>query len=85
MDYWESSLTKVGEILEAALHVQRGYMDLDNIFHAEDISIQLPKETEDFNKLTHEWKILSSGMAKALLIINACLEPCKKNKNILIV
>lgn len=75
VDQWERSLSTVGEVLEASLLIQRGYMYMDNIFHAEDIKIQLPKETDYFKELTNEWRNISSTMAKANNVIAACENP----------
>lgn len=57
------------------LSVQRGYMYLDNTFNAEDIRKQLPKETDDFDKLTDRWREITSRMAQAGLALPACHEP----------
>jgi len=53
------------------LVVQRGYMYLDNIFTTEDIRKQLPKETDDFDKVTSELAEHTSKMASYGLALPA--------------
>lgn len=76
MDYWERALSTVGEVLDNVLMVQRGYVYLDNILNAEDIRKQLPKETEDFSKITNAWAQVTSNMSKAAFAVPATQEPC---------
>lgn len=75
VDYWERALSTVGEIQEMVLSVQKGYVYLDNIFSAEDIRQQLPRETEEFERLTASWKEITSRMAGKALALRASLEP----------
>ncbi|KAI4504209.1 hypothetical protein M0802_000680 [Mischocyttarus mexicanus] len=63
VDYWERALSTVGEVLEMVLSVQRSYFYMDNIFSSEDIRKQLPKETDEFGKLTRSWVQITSRMA----------------------
>lgn len=57
------------------LVVLRGYVYLDNVFTAEDIRKQLPKETDDFDKLTSELIEITSGMASYGLALPATHNP----------
>ena len=57
------------------LVVQRGYIYLDNIFYADDIRKQLPKETNDFDKLTMAWSKITSRMADVALAVPATQKP----------
>ena len=75
VDFWERAISTVGEVLEMVLIVQRGYVYLDNIFSAEDIRKQLPKETEDFDQLTITWGTITSRMAAAALVLPATQKP----------
>lgn len=75
VDYWERALSTVGEILEMVLSVQKGYMYLDNIFGAEDIRKQLPRETEEFDRLTLSWREITSRMAAVGLALEATHKP----------
>lgn len=74
VDYWERALSTVGEVLDNVLMVQKGYVYLDNILSAEDIRKQLPKETEDFSKITEAWAKVTSKMAEAAFAIPATQE-----------
>ncbi|KAG5317386.1 DYH2 protein, partial [Pseudoatta argentina] len=71
VEYWEQTLSTIGEVLEMLLVVQRGYMYLDNVFTTDDIKKQLPKETNDFDKMTSEMAELTSGMASQGLALPA--------------
>ncbi|XP_012153483.1 dynein heavy chain 2, axonemal kl-2 [Megachile rotundata] len=75
VDYWERTLSTINEILEQTLLIQRGYMYMDNIFTTEDIRKQLPKETDQYDKLTKLWTEITSRMAKARLALKATHEP----------
>lgn len=71
VEYWERVLSTIGEVLEMVLVVQRGYMSVDNIFTTEDIRKQLPKETDDFDKVTSELAEHTSRMASLGLALPA--------------
>lgn len=75
VDYWERTLSTIGEVLEITLMIQRGYMYMDNIFTTEDIRKQLPKETDDYDKLTKMWIEITSRMASIGLALKATHEP----------
>ncbi|XP_066581151.1 dynein axonemal heavy chain 2 [Prorops nasuta] len=75
VDYWEHTLSTIGETLEMVLIVQRDYVYMDNIFTAEDIRRQLPRETDEFDKMTTKWIEITSKMAENCLILSATLEP----------
>ncbi|XP_018342049.1 PREDICTED: dynein heavy chain 2, axonemal [Trachymyrmex septentrionalis] len=71
VEYWEQTLSTIGEVLEMLLVVQREYMYLDNVFTTEDIKKQLPKETDDFDKVTSELAEHTSRMASHGLALPA--------------
>lgn len=71
VDYWERTLSTIGEVLEVVLVVQREYVYLDNIFTTEDIKKQLPKESDDFDKVTSELAEHTSRMASYGLALPA--------------
>ncbi|XP_031370853.1 dynein heavy chain 2, axonemal [Apis dorsata] len=75
VDYWERTLSIIGEVLEITLMIQRGYMYMDNIFTTEDIRKQLPKETDDYDRLTKMWIEITSRMASIGLALKATHEP----------
>ncbi|XP_068978772.1 dynein axonemal heavy chain 2 [Bombus flavifrons] len=75
VDYWERTLSTIGEVLETTLLIQRGYMYMDNIFTTEDIRKQLPKETSEYDKLTRQWIAITSRMASYGLALEATHNP----------
>ncbi|XP_031338901.1 dynein heavy chain 2, axonemal-like isoform X2 [Photinus pyralis] len=62
VDYWERTLSYIMETVEVALVVQRQWLYLENIFGGEDIRKQLPKESNDFEKLTRDWIEITRSM-----------------------
>ncbi|KAJ8964945.1 hypothetical protein NQ314_004500 [Rhamnusium bicolor] len=62
VDYWERALSYIMESLEVALMVQRQWLYLENIFYGEDIRKQLPRESEDFDHLTEDWREITTRM-----------------------
>lgn len=75
VDYWERTLSTIGEVLEMVLVVQRKYIYMDNIFTSEDIRKQLPKETDDYDKITITLAELTSRMASHGLALPATHDP----------
>nr|XP_034179953.1 dynein heavy chain 2, axonemal [Osmia lignaria] len=75
VDYWERTLSTINEVLEMTMIIQRGYMYMDNIFTTEDIRKQLPKETDEYDKLTKLWIEITSRMADFGLALQATHQP----------
>ncbi|XP_078053365.1 dynein heavy chain 2, axonemal kl-2 [Augochlora pura] len=75
VDYWERTLSTIGEVLEMTLVIQRGYMYMDNIFTTDDIKKQLPKESDVYEKLTRQWRRITSRMANNALALPATHDP----------
>jgi len=75
VDYWERTLSMVGEVMEMVLVVQREYMYMDNIFTTEDIIKQLPLEKDEFDKITKQWIEITSRMATHAKVLPATLIP----------
>ncbi|XP_043512192.1 dynein axonemal heavy chain 2 [Frieseomelitta varia] len=75
VDYWERILSTIGEVLETTVLIQRGYMHMDNIFTSEDIRKQLPKEADEYDKLTLSWIEITSRMASYGLALQATHDP----------
>lgn len=84
VDYWERTLSTIGEVLETTLLIQRGYMHMDNIFTTEDIRKQLPKEADEYDKLTHQWIEITSRMASHGLALQATHDPrmCRQKTSV---
>ncbi|KAJ8920059.1 hypothetical protein NQ315_011713 [Exocentrus adspersus] len=62
VDYWERTLSYIMEILEIGLMVQRQWLYLENIFYGEDIRKQLPRESEDFDLLSQQWREVTTRL-----------------------
>ncbi|XP_074107880.1 dynein heavy chain 2, axonemal kl-2 [Cotesia typhae] len=72
VDQWERTLSRIADLLEVMLLVQKDYIYLDNIFRAEDIRKQMPNETDSFDALTIQFKEIYSQMAAAQNVVQAC-------------
>ncbi|BES94824.1 dynein heavy chain [Nesidiocoris tenuis] len=75
VDHWEKTLGLVLDVLEHALIVQKNYIYLENIFTGEDISKQLPKEADNFDRIAREWRFITKHMNKVKSAIKACSFP----------
>nr|XP_055054184.1 LOW QUALITY PROTEIN: dynein axonemal heavy chain 2 [Misgurnus anguillicaudatus] len=64
VDHWERCLSLVLEVIEMILTVQRQWMYLENIFQAEDIHKQLPRETAEFDDVNSSWKNIMDRLNK---------------------
>lgn len=71
VEYWEKTLSYIMETLEAALNVQKIWIYLEVIFYGEDIRKQLPKEADNFNRITDDWKTITSYMSYAKKVLKA--------------
>ncbi|XP_026819508.1 dynein heavy chain 2, axonemal-like [Rhopalosiphum maidis] len=61
-DYWSKGISLVTEVLEITLSVQKQFLYAMNIFKGDDIRKQIPKEANDFDLLTQEWKQITYKM-----------------------
>jgi len=64
VDQWERTLSRILEVIELILTVQRQWMYLENIFLGEDIRKQLPRESAEFDDVNHNWKQIMDSLAK---------------------
>lgn len=64
VDHWEREISKILEITESLLTVQRQWLYLENIFAGEDIRNQLPKETVEFENLNNAFKVIMTRINK---------------------
>eukprot|EP00842_Homolaphlyctis_polyrhiza_P003630 jgi/Hompol1/4268/HPOL_001758-RA len=70
---WEKILSKIGEVTEVWMVVQRKWMYLESIFiGAGDIRMQLPEEAARFDRIDKAFKKLMSETAKHNLVVEAC-------------
>ena len=72
MSAWQKTLGMVDAVMAGWMEVQRAWAHLQSIFlGSEDIRIQLPKDTERFDEIDKEFKILMRGMAKTPNVVIA--------------
>ena len=63
IDYWESTLAVMSEVVEMVLTVQRQWMYLESIFMgSEDIRKQLPGESILFDRVNENWILIMNGI-----------------------
>ncbi|KAJ3375748.1 Dynein heavy chain 2, axonemal [Allomyces arbusculus] len=76
IDFWERTLSKVVEIIDVLLQVQKQWMYLENIFvGAEDIRKQLPKESAVFDLVNNRWKDILNGLNSNKNVVHAVETP----------
>ncbi|XP_014276767.1 dynein axonemal heavy chain 2 isoform X2 [Halyomorpha halys] len=75
VNYWEKGLALVQEVLDMALTVQKVFFYLENIFFGEDIRRQLPREANDFDKLTYIWRTVTLNLQSEKNCYKACHYP----------
>ncbi|XP_028810290.1 dynein heavy chain 2, axonemal isoform X2 [Denticeps clupeoides] len=64
VDHWERNLSRVLEVTEMILTVQRQWLYLENIFLGEDIQQQLPRESFEFDDINASWKKIMDCLQK---------------------
>ncbi|KAJ3321068.1 Dynein heavy chain 10, axonemal [Boothiomyces sp. JEL0866] len=70
---WEKILSRIGEVAEVWMVVQRKWMYLESIFiGAGDIRMQLPEEAAKFDRIDKTFKKLMAETAKHNLVVEAC-------------
>lgn len=70
---WEKILSRIGEVAEVWMAVQRKWMYLESIFiGAGDIRMQLPEEAAKFDRIDKTFKKLMAETAKHNLVVEAC-------------
>ncbi|KAI8915474.1 dynein heavy chain and region D6 of dynein motor-domain-containing protein [Powellomyces hirtus] len=76
VDHWERTLSRIMEVIEMLLQVQRQWMYLENIFvGAEDIRKQLPKESAVFDGVNNTWKAIINRMMEDKNVLKATHQP----------
>eukprot|EP01107_Rhizomastix_libera_P003543 TRINITY_DN1618_c0_g1_i1.p1 TRINITY_DN1618_c0_g1~~TRINITY_DN1618_c0_g1_i1.p1 ORF type:complete len:3854 (-),score=1122.51 TRINITY_DN1618_c0_g1_i1:31-10566(-) len=74
VEYWEKTLSRVLEIVELLLTVQRLWLYLESIFvGSDDIRRQLPAESATFDKVNVGWKSLMDVTNKDPVALKTCL------------
>ena len=70
---WEKILSRIGEVAEVWMVVQRKWMYLESIFiGAGDIRLQLPEEAAKFDRIDKSFKKLMAETVKHNLVVEAC-------------
>lgn len=69
---WEKVLSRIGEVTEVWMHVQRKWMYLESIFIGGDIRQQLPEEAAKFDRIDKTFKKLMSETARNNVVLDAC-------------
>ncbi|KAJ3359470.1 Dynein heavy chain 10, axonemal, partial [Kappamyces sp. JEL0680] len=70
---WEKILSRIGEVAEVWMVVQRKWMYLESIFiGAGDIRMQLPEEAAKFDRIDKAFKKLMAETSKHNLVVEAC-------------
>ncbi|KAI9224867.1 dynein heavy chain and region D6 of dynein motor-domain-containing protein [Blastocladiella britannica] len=72
IDFWEKTLSRIVEVVDVLLQVQKQWMYLENIFiGAEDIRKQLPRESAVFDLVNTRWKELFAALNANKNIVRA--------------
>lgn len=70
---WQSTLTNVDQVIRSWFEVQRKWAYLESIFiGSEDIRIQLPEDTERFDRINVEFKEILNNIVSADRVLAAC-------------
>lgn len=56
VDFWEKSLTKISDLVDGLLNVQRQWLYMEGIFTSDDVQRQLARETEEFKYVNRIWQ-----------------------------
>lgn len=72
VEKWEKRLGYISDCLDEWLIFQKAWMYLENIFNAEDIVAQLPKEAKQFTGVDKFWKETMLRTKKNPLVTEAC-------------
>ncbi|KAH9515001.1 Dynein heavy chain 10, axonemal [Bulinus truncatus] len=93
---WEKALSKMSEVIDVWLQVQRKWMYLEGIFGGGDISKQLPEQAKFFDKIDKQFKKIMDatndnpnikhathveGRYDEMLSLSLGLEKCQKSLN----
>ena len=72
ISHWQKTLSTVDSVTTLLFEVQRTWTHLESIFvGSEDIRLQLPDDSERFDRTNEEFKLLLVGMSKTTNVIKA--------------
>lgn len=70
---WQSQLANVDQVVRSWFEVQRKWAYLESIFiGSEDIRIQLPEDTERFDRINDEFKAILQNIVSTAEVLAAC-------------
>lgn len=72
VEEWEKRLSTIADVIDEWLAFQKTWMYLENIFNAEDIQTQLPKETKMFQQVDKFWKDHMGRVKKQPIVQETC-------------
>jgi dynein heavy chain len=72
VEEWEKRLSTISDVIDEWLTFQKTWMYLENIFGADDIQKQLPKETKMFMQVDKFWKELMIRSKKNPIVMDTC-------------
>ncbi|KAM8794253.1 dynein axonemal heavy chain 2 [Eudromia elegans] len=75
VDRWERDLSLVLEVTEAALAVQRHWMQLESIFACDDTRRELPDEAAAFTRVDATWKSVTERLGTEGSALSATHQP----------
>uniref|UniRef100_A0A8C3GR01 Dynein axonemal heavy chain 1 n=1 Tax=Cairina moschata TaxID=8855 RepID=A0A8C3GR01_CAIMO len=75
MNTWENKLKMTQDVLEEWLKCQCSWLYLEPIFRSEDIKRQLPAESERYQAMDTEWRIIMKNANENPEVMSLCPDP----------
>uniref|UniRef100_A0A8V1A4F4 Dynein axonemal heavy chain 1 n=1 Tax=Gallus gallus TaxID=9031 RepID=A0A8V1A4F4_CHICK len=75
MNTWENKLRMTQDVLEEWLNCQCSWLYLEPIFRSEDIKRQLPVESERFQVVDTDWRIIMKNANENPEVMSLCPDP----------
>ncbi|XP_072203968.1 dynein axonemal heavy chain 1 [Excalfactoria chinensis] len=75
MNTWENKLKMTQDVLEEWLNCQCSWLYLEPIFRSEDIKRQLPDESERFEVVDKDWRIVMKNANENPEVMSLCPDP----------
>uniref|UniRef100_A0A803YA76 Dynein axonemal heavy chain 1 n=1 Tax=Meleagris gallopavo TaxID=9103 RepID=A0A803YA76_MELGA len=75
MNTWENKLKMTQDVLEEWLNCQCSWLYLEPIFRSEDIKRQLPVESERFQMMDTDWRIIMKNANENPEVMSLCPDP----------
>jgi dynein heavy chain len=83
---WQKKLCCADQVITVWFEVQRTWTHLESIFmSSEDIMMQLPEDSQRFNRIDEDFKVRTSLYSVIMLcVLNICLKELKNQQQITI-